>query len=211
MMKFELMVSEEERLAGRLLADQRRQAGLLLRTMGCVVLHNVLPLAQIDEFNEAFNEIFRDCLASKQGDAWYQVSERAQAVFWERAARWRIFPKLRTPFDNEALLVNPLIVDVIQDLLGDDFYCKFVSSDTCVQGSMLQAPHRELAAGGACTPCAYIINVPLIRCGLDNGPIEVWPGGTHFWPPDLLARYRLCDDVQDSLNPDMEAFASLLP
>src|SRR5262249_50059685 len=82
---------------------------------------------------------------------------------------------------------------------------------TCVQGSMLQAPHRELAAGGACTPCAYIINVPLIRCGLDNGPIEVWPGGTHFWPPDLLARYRLCDDVQDSLNPDMEAFASLLP
>jgi len=211
MIEFELKVSEDERVAGRLWPDHRRLAGLLLHTAGCVVLRNVLPLSQIDELSEAFSRIFQDCVDSKRGDAWYQVSEHAQAVFWERAARWRIFPKLRPPFDRESLLANPLIIGVIEDLLGDHFYCKFVTSDTCVRGSTLQAPHRELSAGGASAPCAYIVNVPITRCGLDNGPIEVWPGGTHLWRPELLARYQLSDDVQDGANPDMETFASLLP
>ena len=132
-------------------------------------------------------------------------------MFWERAARWRIFPKLRPPFDDETLLANPLIMRLLEDLLGSDLYCKFVSSDTCVRGSMLQAPHRELSAGGAGSPCAYIVNVPLTACGLENGPIEVWPSGTHLWQAEFLARYRLSDDVQDGENQGMEEFAGLFP
>jgi ectoine hydroxylase-related dioxygenase (phytanoyl-CoA dioxygenase family) len=211
MIKIDVRVSEDERVAKQLQPEQRRQAQLLLQTAGCVVLRDVLPLPQINKLTEAFNRIFRDCIDSKQGDSWYQVSHHAQAVFWERAARWRIFPKLRPPFDNETLLANPLIIDLIEDLLGPDLYCKFVSSDTCVRGSTLQAPHRELSAGGAPMPCAYIVNVPLTTCGLDNGPIEVWPVGSHLWRTDLLARFQLSDDVQDGMNPDMETFASLLP
>jgi hypothetical protein len=74
-----------------------------------------------------------------------------------------------------------------------------------------QAPHRELGAGGAPAPCAYIVNVPLARCGPENGSIEVWPGGTHLWRPELLQRYGISDDVQDGPNAEMEALASLLP
>ena len=206
-----LTVSDEERVAGRLRPEQHSRAALLLHTAGCLVLRNLLPPDVVARTGTAFQRIFADCVRSKQGDSWYQVSAQEQAVFWERAARWRIFPKLRPPFDSEALLANPLVTPLLEELIGKDFFCKFVSSDSCVRGSMLQAPHRELSAAGATEPCAYILNVPLTPCGLDNGPLEVWPTGTHLWQPAMLARYGLSDDMQDGANPAMEAFARHFP
>ena len=211
MTELTLTVSESERAAGRLQPEQHQRAALLLHTAGCLVLRDLLPLPLVRELDAAFGPILADCIESKRGDAFYQVSAREQAVFWERAARWRIFPKLRAPFDDQALLANPLIMQLLRDLLGDDLKCKYVSSDTCLRGSVLQAPHRELSAGGATTPCGYILNVPLASCGLENGPIEVWPNGSHLWQPAMLDRYGLSDDVQDGVNENMEEFARLLP
>ena len=202
-----LTISADERAAGRLQRQQHQTAALLLRTAGCVVLRELLPLELVERLNVAFGRIFEDCVESKRGDAWYQVSAINQAVFWERAARWRIFPKLRPPFNDVSVLANPLIMPLFEELLGSDFFCKFVSSDTCSAGSTIQAPHRELSAGGASQPCAYVVNVPLTMCGLENGPLEVWPVGSHLWQPELLTRYQLSDDVQDGENEGMEQFA----
>ncbi len=211
MSEFEITVTEQERAAGRLEEARFRHAALLLHTAGCVVLRDLIPPPLVEDLRKAFAVVYDDCVASKQGDAWYQVADATQAVFWERAARWRVFPKLRSPFDSEALLANPLVTSLCADLLGHDFICKFISSDTCVRGSRLQAPHRELSAGGAGRPCAYIVNVPLALSGLGNGPLEIWPGGTHLWQPEFLTRYGVSDDAQDDDNPRMEAFARRFP
>jgi hypothetical protein len=156
MSEFEITVTERERAAGRLEDDRWRQAALLLHTAGCVVLRDLLPLALVENLRNAFAVVYDDCVASKQGDAWYQVANATQAVFWERGARWRIFPKLRSPFDDEVLLANTLVTSLFADLLGHDFFCKYVSSDTCVRGSSLQAPHRESSAGGATGPVSTL-------------------------------------------------------
>jgi ectoine hydroxylase-related dioxygenase (phytanoyl-CoA dioxygenase family) len=207
----EVRVSEEERAADRLSPESFRTAALLLRTSGYVVLRDALPPKLVAETRDAFDEILRDCIESRQGDAWYQVSGRRQAVFWERGARWRIFPKLRPPLSDARLLANPLLTQVLAELLGSDFRCKFVSSDTCLRGSALQAPHREFGTGGAREPRAYFVNVPLGRNTRRNGPLEVWPTGSHLWSPDLLDRHGLTDDVQDGSNPGLEDFARRLP
>ncbi|MFC7483550.1 phytanoyl-CoA dioxygenase family protein [Luedemannella flava] len=56
------------------------------------------------------------------------------------------------------------------------------------------------------------MNIPLRRCGLDNGPLEVWPGGSHLWRDDVLrGRLGFDDTVQDGRNPDFEWLASLFP
>ena len=206
-----LSVSESERAQGRLRPEQQRRAALLLHTAGCLVLRDLLPLPLVEQVAAAFAPILADCMESEQSDAFYQVSRREQAVYWQRAARWRIFPKLRTPFNDESLVNNPVIVNLLQELLGDDLRCKYVSSDTCLHGSLLQAPHREMGAGGATTPCAYVVNIPLTACNLENGPIEVWPNGSHLWQPAMLARYGVSDDVQDGANERMEEFARQFP
>src|SRR5436190_8430187 len=169
----EVRISEEERAAGRLSPEKLRSAAVLLQTGGYVVLRDALHQELVADVREAFAEILRDCMESREGESWYQVSSRERAVFWERGARWRVFPKLRGPLSEPRLLANPLITPLLAELIGDDFRCKFVSSDTCVRGSELQAPHRELGVGGADQPRAYLVNVPLTRNTRRNGPLEV--------------------------------------
>jgi ectoine hydroxylase-related dioxygenase (phytanoyl-CoA dioxygenase family) len=207
----EVRVSDRERTAGQLDPESFRMAALLLHTAGYVVLRDALPPDLVARAREEFEDTLQDCGESRQGDAWYQVSRRRQAVFWERGARWRIFPKLRPPLSDPCLLANPLVMPVLTELLGSDFRCKFVSSDTCMNGSALQAPHRELGAGGAREARAYIVNVPLTRCSTRNGPLEVWPTASHLWSADVLDRHGLSDEVQDGPNPALEEFARRLP
>jgi ectoine hydroxylase-related dioxygenase (phytanoyl-CoA dioxygenase family) len=207
----EIEVTEEERAAGQLSPENFRTSALLLRIAGYVVLRDVLPRDLVTEVRDRFAEILHDCFDSREGEAWYQVSRRRQAVFWERDARWRIFPKLQRPLSDARLLANPLITPLLAELLGSDYRCKFVSSDTCVKGSALQAPHRELGAGGAREPRAYVVNLPLARCTRRNGPLEVWPTGSHLWSPDLLDRHGLSDEVQDGSNPALEELARRIP
>ncbi|HSD24726.1 MAG TPA: phytanoyl-CoA dioxygenase family protein [Solirubrobacterales bacterium] len=204
-------VTGEERAAGRLGPESFRAASLLLHTAGYVVLRDALPRDLVADVRDAFDEILRDCMASRQGEGWYQVSERRQAVFWERGARWRIFPKLSPPLSDPRLLANPLVISLLEESLGPGFRCKFVSSDTCLRGSATQAPHRELGAGGAREPRAYVVNVPLARCTRRNGPIEVWPTASHLWSTEVLDRHGVTDDVQDGSNGSIEALARRLP
>ncbi len=39
---------------------------------------------------------------------------------------------------------NPFAEPIIADTLGTDYYCKFLSSNTCVKGAIMQAPHRDI-------------------------------------------------------------------
>ena len=207
----EVRVSDEERAAGRLSPEGFRMATLLLHTAGYVVLRDALPPDLVTAVRDEFDDILRDCAESREGDGWYQVSSRHRAVFWERGARWRVFPKLRPPLSDARLLANPLVMPLLEELLGEGFRCKWVSSDTCVRGSTTQAPHRELDTGGAREPRAYIVNVPLSRNSNRNGPLEVWPSGSHLWSAEVLERHGLEDELQDGSNPAMEKFASGLP
>src|SRR4051794_22401828 len=115
----EVRISESERAAGRLHDESFDTAALLLHTAGYVVLRDALPPDLIRELRAAFEDILRDCMVSREGDGWYQVSERHQAVFWERGARWRVFPKLRPPLSDVSLLANPLVVRLLDELLGE--------------------------------------------------------------------------------------------
>lgn len=210
-MEIELSVTAEERAAGRLRPERHALAALLLHTAGCVVLRDVLRRDLVATAGAAHARILRDCIESGRGDGWYQVSRHEAAVFWERGSRWRIFPKLRPPLGDPDLLANPIVMALLTERLGEDCYCKFVSSDTCLRGSGLQAPHREMNAGGQPQPAACVLNVPLTPCGPENGPLEIWPVGSHLWSAAALARHGLSDDVQDGSNPAMEAFAGRFP
>jgi ectoine hydroxylase-related dioxygenase (phytanoyl-CoA dioxygenase family) len=206
-----ILVTEEERTRRTLSEANFRQAALLLHTRGYVIFKGAIPIDLAEEASRCFEVIFRDCVASKNGDGWYQVARETQAVFWERNYRWRIFPKLRYPFGSSWISANPFALQLLRFLLGPDFYCKFVSSDTCLKGAVIQSPHRELGAGAAWTPRAYVVNVPLCYCGLENGPLEVWYGGSHLWRNEVLQSLELHDDVQDGENPEMERLAAMFP
>lgn len=213
----DLVISTDELGTGELSKENHRLAALLLHTRGCVVLRGAVPTDVVAAAGESFADVFADCLASQDSDTLEmagitcRVGRQTQAVFWERNHRWRIFPRLRAPFDSPWLLANPLAMQLLRHLLGEDFQCKFVSSDTCLRGAEIQSPHREMDPGLSWEPRGYIVNIPLQRCDLSNGPLEVWPCGSHLWRDDVIRGLGFDDTVQDGRNPDFEWLASLYP
>jgi ectoine hydroxylase-related dioxygenase (phytanoyl-CoA dioxygenase family) len=213
----DITISTEELEQEGLSAASHRVAALLLHTRGYVILRGAVPAAVVAEVAEGFGDVFADCVASEDGDSLHmagircRIARKTQAVFWERNHRWRIFPRLRAPFDSAWILANPFATALLRQSLGENFYCKFVSSDTCLSGAEIQSPHREMDPGLSWEPRGYIVNVPLQRCDLSNGPLEIWPSGSHLWRDDVMRGLGFDDTVQDARNPDFEWLASLFP
>jgi hypothetical protein len=58
---------------------------------------------------------------------------------------------------------------------------------------------------------ASIVNIPITHCGLHNGPLEVWPGGSHLWRAENFAKFNLYPFVQDGTNTAVERLARHIP
>jgi ectoine hydroxylase-related dioxygenase (phytanoyl-CoA dioxygenase family) len=220
-----LQLSKEELATGTLSKETRALAGLILSTRGYVILKDALSQEFIQQIGREVTEIYDDCRATlgteetgTDADALHsvRVGKLKRASFWYRKARWRIFPWLTAPMSDPRLLANPYVVPILEDLLGRDFYCKYVSSDTCLDGSILQSPHSDIdnndvMVNNRWQARGYIVNIPVMECGLHNGPLEVWPGGSHMWTSDLLEQYGLEPNIQDGRNPPVERVAEYLP
>lgn len=210
-----IVISHREHQDGQLSADNVRLGALLLHARGYVILKGAIPQSLVSELRRGFDELYEDNMRqyrAGQRQTPGELQARSKSVFWERGSRFRIFPKLTGPFASEYVLRNPFADAIIAENLGADYYCKSLSSDTCVKGSTMQAPHRDTEFyDGASASLGSIVNIPLMHCGLHNGPIEVWPGGSHLWRSELFDKFDVQPFVQDGLNPAVEFFASHLP
>ncbi|MGC4097219.1 MAG: phytanoyl-CoA dioxygenase family protein [Nitrospira sp.] len=217
-----VIISDEERRK-EMLSNENNQLGvMLLHARGYVVLKGAVPESLVADLRSTFNHIFDEnlrCLnagghaptTSTGGWRMGQHMEGKDSVFYEINSRFRIFPTLRGAFADPYVLSNPFAKTIIAETLGADYYCKYLSSDTCVSGAITQAPHRDIEFYNEDNVRGCIVNIPIMHCGLHNGPIEVWPGGSHLWRSDKFFKFNLRPFVQDELNPSVEAFASHIP
>ena len=218
-------LTQREREESRLSADHRKLAVASLSFRGYVIFAGALPDPYVEKLQRQWREIYEDCRAAEGAvetgtspDAQHavRIASRTGAAFWFRKSRWRVFPRLEGALADPLLHANPFVQPVLEDLLGERYYCKYVSSDTCLKGALLQSPHTDidqdrLFEEGEWRPRGYIVNVPLVECGLHNGPIEVWPGGSHLWSAAMFERFGLAPFVQDGRNPPVEALAAWFP
>jgi len=217
-------LTDAERQSGTLSAENLQLASLLVSTRGYVILKNALEQDFIQSIGREMMAIYDDCrntMGEETGtspDALHQAHTARErgTRFWFRKGRWRIFPRLREPMSDPRLMANPFVMPIVEGLLGADFYCKYMSSDTCVAGSILQSPHsdidgEDIFVDNQWRPRGYVVNIPVMECGLHNGPLEVWPGGSHMWTAGLLRPYGLEPNVQDGRNPAVERLAEFLP
>jgi ectoine hydroxylase-related dioxygenase (phytanoyl-CoA dioxygenase family) len=219
-----ISLSAAERLSGLLTPQNLQLATAILACRGYVILRDALEQNFAADLARQMQDIYRDCKdtqsvetdTSPEAGFNTQVSSRRRAVFWYRKSRWRIFPRLEDAMGDARLLANPFVVPVLERLLGESFRCRYVSSDTCLEGAILQSPHSDIDGdkvfvGGVWKPRGYIVNVPVMECGLHNGPLEVWPGGSHLWDRAFLSRFGLVPNVQDGRNPTVERLAEYFP
>jgi len=101
--------------------------------------------------------------------------------------RYQMHLPFTEPFIDPRVITNPFALPVIDAILGDDCICQYFASDTPLPGSDYQQVHADthplFPETGLAVPTYNIgFNIPLVDFRTDNGPIEIWPGGTHLTP-----------------------------
>jgi ectoine hydroxylase-related dioxygenase (phytanoyl-CoA dioxygenase family) len=93
------------------------------------------------------------------------------------------------PFCDERVIASPFVLPVVDALLGPDCICHYLASDTPLPGSEYQDTHPDIfplfpETPMVLPPYSIVVNIPLVDAREDNGPLEIWPGGTHHYVAD---------------------------
>ncbi|MBO9606239.1 MAG: phytanoyl-CoA dioxygenase family protein [Paenibacillaceae bacterium] len=184
-----MKLSAEERATGRLQPDRYASALEQIRTNGYVVLEQALAAATLERVRTSFEPLFADYIARK---GYNTGTNRAQMHL-----------PFAAPFIDEAVIAHPLVIPIVDKLLGSDCRCVYLASDTPMPGSDYQRVHSDndpLFADLSVALPAYclVVNIPLVDTTEENGPLEVWPG-TH-----LLPDRENHNAIYDTVNPHID-------
>lgn len=165
-----MKLSASEIESKQLSLDTIEQALTLIQVNGYVIFESVLPQPLIESLYTEHQIIFEKYLENP--DPTFGVNH------------YRTYMPFRVPFADEQVVANPLVLPILKSLLGDDFVCHYLASNTCITGSNLQPPHSDvypLFPNTDIKPPPYhmVVNIPLVDITEENGPIEFWAGGTH--------------------------------
>jgi ectoine hydroxylase-related dioxygenase (phytanoyl-CoA dioxygenase family) len=176
-----------EEIADWKLSDQHLEEAIRsLQVTGFVIFEQVLDASRVQQLHRAFMGIF----------------ERYVADIGDNRGRQRqggVPLPVEGQFAEPDLIGNPMVIGLLERLLGSDLVCSYFASDTPMPGSEYQPVHRdgkELFPGVPVTmpPYMFELNIPLVDFREDNGPIEVWPR-TH-----LLSDFPLLKQQRDELQ-----------
>src|SRR5215212_6154515 len=151
-----------------------------LRMDGYCVLENAVPLDLIERLRERFDQL---------------LEARIQADGPNRGAnRYQMFLPWEPPFTDPLLYEHPRVMAILERILGEDPIMTYLASDTPMPGSDYQRVHSDTRllfpeTAMSLPTYAVVANFPLVDVTEENGPLEFWPGGTHYMPSRLdLAR-----------------------
>lgn len=151
-------------------AALRRHADQILAN-GFTVIPGALPAPLIVAMRERFDPI---------------LEAHRQAESTNRGAhRYQMYLPFEAPFSSPLLTEHPVALKVIGKVLGERFLLNYFASDTPFPGSDYQAVHSDGEAlfpgvAVALPVFALVLNVSLVDVTEENGPMEIWPGGTHL-------------------------------
>ncbi len=101
------------------------------------------------------------------------------------ANRFQMHLPFEPPFAVPDLYANETVLAILGNLFAQDMICTYFASDTPFPGSDYQPihldcrlPFPETAYG--VSVYSVVVNTPLVDFTLENGPLEIWPGGTHL-------------------------------
>lgn len=183
-----MKLSAEEISQGVLSEENRRTAVTQLKVMGYTILENVFLAAEMERLRKRFLEILDEYAARTDPN--------------RGASRYGMPLPFEAPFTAPQIVSNSLVLDVVRTILGPDVICSYFASDTPLPGSDYQHAHSDakpLFPEGDVTlpPFAYVVNLPLVDFRRDNGPLEIWPQGTHLIADPSLIPVAEFDNIKE--------------
>jgi ectoine hydroxylase-related dioxygenase (phytanoyl-CoA dioxygenase family) len=179
-----MKVSAEEKKNGKLNPDTLALAVSQVKLNGVVVFEDMLPADLVDEMNTTFLNILDDTVKNNP-----EATEINTTTF--RTNRVRMDLPFQEPFINPQVIENSFALQIIDQILGEDHRCFYLSVDAPLEGSQYQAVHGDYfpffpESSLSLPVTGLVVNFPLVDVTENNGPMEAWPGGSHLTPENLF-------------------------
>ncbi|MFE7064306.1 phytanoyl-CoA dioxygenase family protein [Sutcliffiella sp. NPDC057660] len=184
-----IQLTEQEKANRKLDPETLAIAVEQVKANGYIVFDSVIPEEKITNIRNHFDPLFDEFIERK---GYNTGTNRAQ-----------MFLPFMEPFIDEDVICHPIATAVIDELLGKWNHCNYFASDTPMPGSDYQNAHCDIMPlfPELAIPLpvfSLVLNIPLVDVTEENGPLEVWPGGTHQ-NPDRANH----DTLDNSVNPHM--------
>ena len=182
-----LTKAEWSERAGR--PDFQDDLELALRTDGYFLLEEVFDPEFIKTMHDDYAELLGAFIASSTED------NRGRN-------RYNIQVPARAPYVSPETVLNPLWFPLLQRILGDDLVMNYVAADTPLAGSDYQGAHADAyplfpGENHVLPANNIVVNVMMTAFTEDNGPLEIWPEGSHYFnPTEAIAGSRLREPVR---------------
>lgn len=142
-----------------------------VRMSGYVLLEDMIPAEKVEVMLHAFDPLLqakRDADPPNRG-----------------ANRFQMHLPFEMPFADPVLYANPTVMAIVENLFGKDHILTYFASDTPFPGSDYQKVHLDcrlpFPEGTFGMPVySVVLNTPLVDFTEENGPLEIWPNGTHM-------------------------------
>lgn len=166
-------LTEQEKKANQLNPETLEIAVEQVRANGYIIFDKVISADKIFEIRNKFDPLFDEFIERK---GYNTGTNRAQ-----------MFLPFMEPFIDQDIICNPIATTVIDQLLGQGNHCNYFASDTPMPGSDFQNAHCDIMPlfpelSIPLPVFSLVLNIPLVDVTEENGPLEVWPGGTHQNP-----------------------------
>jgi Phytanoyl-CoA dioxygenase (PhyH) len=168
-----MQLTAEELAAQTLKPESLQLAVQSIRVNGYVIFESVLPRGLVETLHGTFLRVLNSYMARTDPN--------------RGANRYQMHLPFMPPFIDPAVISHPFALAVIDELLGKECICHYFASDTPLPGSDYQRVHADiqlLFPETLLSLPAYslVLNIPLVDFTEENGPLEIWPGGTHLMP-----------------------------
>ena len=181
-------ISQAERAKSALAQETNFAAVKALHEEGAVLLRGAFSTEFIDQLQGEFTARY----GGHDLDGMLSLSQRPlpNPIQQVGDGRFEIAPRLTGPFGHPTVFANPIIVNFLSPLLGNELM-RLASATTVASfpGAEMQHIHRdhqqlfrEFSNIGPALPIyAVNVSVPLIDIDPVTGPTGIWPG-SHRWP-----------------------------
>ncbi|HET7616374.1 MAG TPA: phytanoyl-CoA dioxygenase family protein [Bacillales bacterium] len=185
-----LQLAPQELSSGKLNPETLKIAVEQVKANGYIVFENVIEQRLIDDIRDAFDPLF-DTYIERKG-------------FNTGTNRAQMHLPFMEPFCSEQIINHPVAMVVVDQLLGRDNRCIYFASDTPMPGAEYQNVHSDIMPlfpelAVPLPAFCLVVNIPLVNVTEENGPLEVWPGGTHH-----NADRENHDTLDGSVNPHLD-------
>ena len=166
-------ISTPEQHEQQLLKDTRDQAKNLFLEHGALWLKNAIPSSFVDELASAYKQKYTAQPRKKL--------KKKHAVVGDQ--RFMISIKLEPPFNDQRLYANPILLPLVQSLLGTHCIISSFGSVLSFPGAQHQSIHfdhpplfESPEACGRTPPYALTVVIPLVDISQEAGSTAIWEG-----------------------------------